>query len=161
MNIYRHFFSPLITALAVVVAVIGPVSLSAAASPERISIAYCKDSVPFYFTDERGRPAGIMIDMWKLWSEKIGIAIDFQEAAWDETLKMAGSGAVDVHAGLFFSEDRDKFLDYGAALTKTETHYFHHAALPPIKSVDGLTAYRVGKEVFSDGRLSAESTIIL
>ncbi|MCK4984383.1 MAG: transporter substrate-binding domain-containing protein, partial [Desulfobacterales bacterium] len=75
---------------------------------------------------------------------KTGIAIDFQAAVWDETLTKVGLGAVDAHAGLFFNKERDKFLDYGAALTETATHYFSHKSLPPIKRVSDLADYKVG-----------------
>ncbi|MFC1857022.1 transporter substrate-binding domain-containing protein [Thermodesulfobacteriota bacterium] len=144
MTIRRYFFIPLATVMAVMATMLVSVSASANISPERISIAYCKDSVPFHFTDESGQPAGIMIDLWRLWSKKTGIAVNFVEADWDETLSMVGSGAADAHAGLFFTEERDKFLDYGAKLTKTDTHYFYHVALPQIKKVKSLAAYRVG-----------------
>lgn len=144
MNIRRYFILPLAAVLAVTVAVIGSVSVSASTSPKRISIAYCKDCVPFHFSDESGQPKGIIIDLWRLWSEKTGIAIDFRAADWDETLSMVGSGAANAHAGLFYNKERDKFLDYGVALTKTDTHYFSDVALPPIKEIDALAAYRVG-----------------
>ena len=71
-------------------------SMFAGGRPERISIAYAKDIVPFHFTDEEGQPAGITIDIWRLWSEKTGIEIDFQEATWDRTLVMVGDGKADV-----------------------------------------------------------------
>ena len=38
-----------------------------AVSPERISVAYSIDSIPFQYTDEKGEPNGIIIDYWKLW----------------------------------------------------------------------------------------------
>ncbi|MFC1798532.1 transporter substrate-binding domain-containing protein [Thermodesulfobacteriota bacterium] len=140
MTIYRR----ILTILAVFVLVCASVSTSAAAVPERISIAYSKDLAPFHFSDENGQPAGIIIDLWRLWSEKTGVAIDLQAADWNETLTMVGSGAADVHAGLFFNEARDKFLDYGSAFTKMETHYFYHVSLPQIKKISALAAYRVG-----------------
>jgi ABC-type amino acid transport substrate-binding protein len=112
--------------------------------PERISVAYCADCVPFHFKDELGQPAGILIDIWRLWSEKTGIALDFRVAPWDETLARVGSGVVDVHAGLFFNKERDQFLDYGAALRKTDTHVFIHKSLPAISRLEELSAYRIG-----------------
>ncbi len=144
MTLNKIFFKTIAAAMAVIVMVLATVSTGTSASPDRISIAYSKDSVPFHFSDESGQPAGIIIDLWRLWSEKTGIAIDFRAADWDETLSMVGSGAANAHAGLFFNKERDKFLDYGVALTKTDTHYFSHVALPPIKEIDALAAYRVG-----------------
>jgi PAS domain S-box-containing protein len=144
MTIRSQFYLFLAAALVIIVNIFPLAPVYAGVSPERISIAYCKDSVPFHFSDDSGRPAGIIIDLWRLWSEKTGISIDFQEAAWDDTLTMVGSGTADVHAGLFFNKERDKFLDYGVALTKTDTHYFMHVTLPSIKEIDGLAPYRVG-----------------
>ncbi|GEM_PF-820536 len=112
--------------------------------PDRISIAYSVDSVPFHFRDDQGKAAGMIIDLWKLWSQKTGIRIDFRPAPWDETLAMVGSGVADAHAGLFFNKKRDKFLDYGAALRKTDTHVFSHKTLPAIDRFEDLSAYRIG-----------------
>ena len=100
-----------------------PVSV-AQDKPSRVTIAYCEDCIPFQFTDEGGEPAGILIDHWNLWSEKTGIAIEYREASWGETLTLVGDGKVDLHAGLFFSDARDRFLDYGAVLTRTNTQAF-------------------------------------
>ncbi|MGN7614454.1 transporter substrate-binding domain-containing protein [Magnetococcales bacterium HHB-1] len=112
--------------------------------PERISVAYSVDSIPFHFTGDNGQPAGMIIDQWRLWSKKTGIAIDFMPATWDETLRMVGEGRAEAHAGLFYNSNRDQFLDYGVALTRTDTHVFLHKALPPISRLEDLAAYRIG-----------------
>jgi len=39
-------------------------------------------------------------------------------------LDLVGSGAADVHAGLFYTEDRDRHLDYGPPLFQSDTHLF-------------------------------------
>ena len=112
--------------------------------PDRISVAYCTDCVQFHFQDKDGKAAGLIIDMWRLWSERTGIAIDFKSATWEETLKMVGEGRADAHAGLFFNDERAKFLEYGASLTETDTKYFVHKDLPSIENVADLIAYKVG-----------------
>ena len=117
---------------------------SAAAAPDRLSVVYCVDCVPFHYQDENGEPAGLIIDYWRLWSQKTGISLDFTAAPWDDSLTMVGSGAVDAHAGLFFTEERDTFLDYGSALRKTDTHVFFHRTVPATTDLRQLTAYRVG-----------------
>ena len=144
MNLGLKFYRTTASVLAVIAIVVAAPMTSSGASSERISVAFSKDSVPFHFSDDSGQPAGIIIDLWRLWSEKTGIAIDFLGADWDETMKMVASGEADVHAGLFFSEERDRFLDYGKSITKTDAHYFMHAGLPSIQSVEGLAAYRIG-----------------
>jgi ABC-type amino acid transport substrate-binding protein len=119
-------------------------NISVKAEPDRISVAYCIDCVPFHFQNDQGQPSGMIIEFWQLWSQKTGIAVDFRAAPWDDTLTMVGSGKVDAHAGLFFNKKRDKFLDYGVALRKTDTHTFIHNTVPPISRLENLLAYRIG-----------------
>ncbi|MBT4940004.1 MAG: transporter substrate-binding domain-containing protein, partial [Rhodospirillaceae bacterium] len=116
----------------------------ASAKTDELSVAYCVDCVPFEFQNEAGKPAGLIIDYWYAWSKKTGIKVKFIAAPWDETLKMAGSGAVDAHAGLFFNKERDKYLDYGVPLRKTDTHVFFHSSLTPTTNFRELSAYRIG-----------------
>ena len=61
--------------IALVLAV--PAAAIAADVKAPISTAYCIDCVPFQFRDENGAPAGLIIDLWRLWSEKTGIEIEF------------------------------------------------------------------------------------
>lgn len=113
-------------------------------TPKQITVVYSLDAVPFHFKNENDQAAGIIIDLWQTWSKKMGIKVIFKAAPWDETLKIVSSGIGDVHAGLFYTKERDRYLDYGVPLTKTDTHYFTHNAIPQVKSLEELAAYRVG-----------------
>ncbi len=115
-----------------------------AAPPEKISVVYCVDCVPFQFRDRDGRAAGMIIDMWREWSKITGIAIEFRAAPWNETLRMMRAREADAHAGLFFNQERNQYLEYGAVLAKTDTHVFFKKGTPPIKNIQDLSAYRVG-----------------
>ncbi|MBF0621229.1 MAG: transporter substrate-binding domain-containing protein [Magnetococcales bacterium] len=109
-----------------------------------VRVAYCLDCVPFHFQDGQGKPAGLIIDLWNLFSQKTGQPVIFTPYTWDETLKKVASGEADAHAGLFFNETRDKFLDYGHSLSRTSTHVFLYKALPIISELTEVSAYRVG-----------------
>jgi PAS domain S-box-containing protein len=113
-------------------------------NPERISITYCTDCVPFHFRDAQGQPAGMIVELWRLWSKKTGIAIDFHPTSWSDSLQQVRDGRSQVHAGLFFNEQRDIYLDYGAVLANTDTHVFLHHTLPIIERVEDLAGYRTG-----------------
>ncbi|NQU56368.1 MAG: transporter substrate-binding domain-containing protein, partial [Rhodospirillales bacterium] len=115
-----------------------------AAKPDRITVAYCIDCVQFHFQNDQLQADGLIIDLWRLWSKKTGIEIEFKAASWEETLRMVRDGEADVHAGLFFNDERNKYLQYGSALTETDTHFFVHKSLAGIETVEGLKDYRVG-----------------
>ena len=56
-----------------------------AADPKKITVAYCADCVQFHFQNKNGDADGLIIDLWRLWSEKTDIAVEFQAADWEET----------------------------------------------------------------------------
>ena len=111
---------------------------------KKVIIANCVDSVPFHFNDENGRPVGMLIDLWHLWSKKTGIAIEFKSSAWPGTLNMVRDGQADIHAGCFYSEERDKYLDYAAALRGCNTHFFFHDSIFGLKTLDDLISFKIG-----------------
>ncbi len=144
----KRFLTIWIT-LASMATLIWGISYSASAAlisdkPDSISVAYCTDCVQFHFQNKDGEADGLIIDMWRLWSEKTGIAIEFKPATWEETLRMVADGRADAHAGLFFNNDRAEFLEYGTSLTETDTQFFVHKDLPGIETVEDLIAYKVG-----------------
>lgn len=117
------------------------------AAPERtepVRISYCIDCIPFQFEDETGQAAGLLIDLWHLWSEKTGDSVVFSGGKWNDALSSVRDGTADVHAGLFYSEARDAFLDFAAPLRVAESHFFFHRSITGLSDATGLTAYRVG-----------------
>ncbi len=145
-SIYSKFWKYFIRLILIlgIVSIHVSISWASTKSFQQISVVYCADCIPFHFTDDSGHPTGIMIDLWRLWSEKTGIAIDFQAYKWAETLEKVKSGNTDVHAGLFFNEERDKYLDYGIKLNKSATHLFTHKTLPAISKIHELDNYKIG-----------------
>jgi len=118
---------------------------SAHAADDTLSVVYCGDLAPFEYTDKAGKPAGMLIDYWNLWSVKTGVKVNFIPAAWRDTLTMVKEGKADAHAGLFYNEERAAYLSYSPApLTKTDTHIFYHESLPELAGGEELYAYRVG-----------------
>jgi PAS domain S-box-containing protein len=150
--------SLILFSISIMVAAAGPVS-------KPITVTYCRDCVPFQFQDEQGLPAGMIIDLWQLWSKKTGIKIELQAATWAETLQRVKEGKSQVHAGLFSSEERDRYLDFGSILIRTDTNVFLQRSLPLITTVDDLAGYQVGVvagdyvETFLKKRLPPHSVI--
>jgi polar amino acid transport system substrate-binding protein len=111
---------------------------------KKVVVAISIDTVPFHFIDDRAQPSGIVVDLWRLWSKKTQIAVEFKSASWHETLAMVRDGRADVHAGLNYNEDRDKYLDFGSPLTESNSYFFFHRNLYGLNSVDDLSPFRIG-----------------
>ena len=112
-------------------------------TPDKITVVY-RGTPPLKFTDTTGKAAGLLIDLWRLWGEKTGIAVQFREASWDEALHMIREGSADVLAGFFFTEDRDRFLDYTAPLIDIEYLIFVHPTVLGVKTLEDLRVFKIG-----------------
>jgi hypothetical protein len=117
---------------------------SAGTSVQRITIAVSTDTVPFHFIDDQGRPSGIIVEMWRLWSKKTGVEIKFKSASWNETLAMVRDGRADAHAGLNYNQDREKFLDFGKPLTRSDSFFFFHKDIYGLNAIEDLIPFRIG-----------------
>lgn len=84
----------------------------AQAAPSKITVAVGSDSVPFYFQGQDGQPQGLVVDLWKLWSQKTGVVVRFKVASFGDTLNLVRQGQADVHGGCFQSEQRAQYLDF-------------------------------------------------
>ena len=109
-----------------------------------ITLACPKETHPFYFIDRDGHPKGWHLDFWQLWSQKTGIRTECRSGAWKELFDDLRNGTVDAHAGLFYSEDRDEFLDYSNAVTSLHINFFYHKQILGLNTLNDLRGFRIG-----------------
>jgi ABC-type amino acid transport substrate-binding protein len=76
-----------------------------------IKIAYA-EYMPFFFKGAGGQPRGILVDFWNLWSRKTGVPVTFHTFPWAETIARVQDGKVDINAGIFYTSERDVYLDF-------------------------------------------------
>ena len=112
-------------------------------APAPVIIAYNVGNPPLKFKNGK-RADGILIDIWRLWSSKTGVPVKFKEALFADTLEMLKTGKADIHAGLFYTKDRDRFLDYTAPILAIDYFIYHHESLKGIDAIDDYFPYRVG-----------------
>ena len=71
-----------------------------ALAADAVRIAIGQDFKPFEFVDNKGQATGLTAEIWRFWSKKTGIPIEFKPAPWSDTLEMMKDGRADIHAGL-------------------------------------------------------------
>ena len=116
----------------------------AAQHPSKVTVAISKDYPPYNALDAQGRPWGWLVDIWRLWSKKTGMEVQFVAASFGETLRLVGEGKVDVHGGCFYSKQRAEYLDYVAPLLDSTTSFFFHRGIFGIRNVLDLIPFRIG-----------------
>ncbi len=77
-----------------------------------IIVAQEAGMAPMSFKEVNGAAKGYVVDLWRKWSAETGIPVHFYLVDWADTLTAVRDGKADVHGGLFYTEERDKFLDY-------------------------------------------------
>ncbi len=95
-----------------------------ATEKETLIVTNSKAWKPFSYIDESGKPSGILIDLWSRYAEVNRIDVEFYLTDWNDSLLAVKDGRADVHAGLLWSESRDRFLDYSDQFMTIDTQLF-------------------------------------
>lgn len=88
--------------------------------PSQIRVALPLDYPPLSDENILGEPSGLLPDIWRLWSEKTGVGVEFFQSGFAETIQAVREDRVDVHGSIFRNEARDEWLSF--------TRPFHEAA---------------------------------
>lgn len=111
------------------------------ASVDEIVITHNTNNPPFKFVNEHGKPDGILIDLWRLWSQKTGVKVKFLPASFEDSLTYIQNGNADVHAGLFHTPQREKEFLFSKPLMPLKYYYFFHHSIPVTFNVQELESY--------------------
>ncbi|MBL8966993.1 MAG: transporter substrate-binding domain-containing protein [Spirochaetaceae bacterium] len=99
---------------------------------------------PFAFLDSEGMPSGLTIDLWRLWSRKTGIPVEFRLMAWEEALAAVREGRADAVGGLFRTPEREETFDFTQALFSYPSSVFFDQRIQGIKRLEDLAGFTVG-----------------
>ena len=131
-----------------IIVLVALLSLAAAltsTAADELKIVYNVGVAPLKFEDADSRPVGLFPDLWRLWAQKAGRKIKFVRVeSFAESLQMLKDGKVDLHAGLFRTPEREKFLDYSEKLLALDYYIFTHPSVYPIKSLEKTSGFLVG-----------------
>jgi polar amino acid transport system substrate-binding protein len=112
---------------------------------EPLRIAYNTGVAPLKFEDDLSHPAGLFPDMWQLWAQKVGREIQFVKAdTFAESLELLKTGQAELHAGLFKTDEREKFLEYSNPFLKLNYHIYTHPDVHPIRALEKISGLMIG-----------------
>ncbi|MBN2857869.1 MAG: transporter substrate-binding domain-containing protein [Candidatus Delongbacteria bacterium] len=136
------FFRPL---LCLIIFIFTLFRLYAVAADGGITISHNLNNPPFKFVNASGEPDGILIDFWKFWSEKTGVPVEFSATDFNSTIQMVSDGRADVNAGLFYSEERDRYLDFSDPVIDVDYYIFTERRFYENgQDIDRLKPFRIG-----------------
>ncbi|MBR9971029.1 EAL domain-containing protein [Magnetospirillum sulfuroxidans] len=111
---------------------------------QSITVVIDDNYPPYIFRDQAGQLQGILKDVWALWSERTGIAVDLQGMDWGQAQRRMAEGKADVIDTLFRTEAREKTLSFSAPHATIDVSIFFHRDLSGIVDANSLRGFTVG-----------------
>jgi PAS domain S-box-containing protein len=118
--------------------------VTAQAEPERIIVVGDSTYAPLEFEDANGDAAGVFVDVWRLWSERTGVGVDFRCMVWADAIEAVERGDADAFGGIFYSDERAERFDFVADYMEIPTRIFFHESIFGVRRITDLKAFRVG-----------------
>ena len=116
----------------------------AATSPASIRVVLDDNYPPYIFRDSNGQVQGVLKDLWSLWQQRTGVAVDFQPMDWGKARASMESGRADVIDTIFETEERRKIYDFSRPYATIEVPIFFHKSISGITDANSLKGFSVG-----------------
>ncbi len=111
--------------------------------PGRI-VVVCDDNYPPYvFRSADGRIQGIVPDLWREWERHTGIAVELRAMDWGAALSDMRGGYADVIDTIFYTEERDSWLDFTKPYATIDVPIFFHRDISGIAQPGDIRGFRV------------------
>ena len=117
-----------------------------AAEPDQVVLRVVGDEnyPPYLFRDQDGKPAGYLVDLWRLWETKTGVPVRIEVAGWAEAQRRLLRGDADVIENIYRTPEREPSYDFSAPYATLPVAIYSHDAIRGIKDVDALRGFEVG-----------------
>lgn len=112
--------------------------------PSKLIIAGDSDYAPMEFLVNDGKARGIFVDIWRLWSSKTGIPIEYRCMSMKDAASHVQSGKADVLSGVLYTDERAAEYVFTKPYFSLNTSIFFHKSVYGVKELKDLAGFRVG-----------------
>ena len=112
--------------------------------PASIRVVLDDNYPPYIFRDSNGQVQGVLKDLWSLWQQRTGVAVDFQPMDWGKARASMENGRADVIDTIFETEERRKIYDFSRPYATIEVPIFFHKSISGITDANSLKGFSVG-----------------
>jgi signal transduction histidine kinase/DNA-binding response OmpR family regulator len=118
-------------------------SAGSAENRNSITVAGIKNKIPLEFKTGKHIPAGIYVELWKIWSEKTGIPVNYIISTPDDAEKALENGTIDVIMG-YHPSDTGKKISLSLDIYQSDIYIYHNDKITSAENIDELIPYKVG-----------------
>jgi len=111
---------------------------------ETMSVGGADGWEPITYIDRDGRQTGLAIDILHEYAAQNGIHLDLMlDIPWSRSLQMLSKGEIDVIAGAYFTQERERIYAYSVPFAFDDVMVFQHRQNRfPITSIHDLIGHR-------------------
>ncbi|MBE8715617.1 diguanylate cyclase domain-containing protein [Cellvibrio polysaccharolyticus] len=95
-----------------------------AADPFTWQVVQNHSWAPLAFTNKKGEPEGLLVDLWRRIAEQTHQPLDLQLVEWQQSLEQVRNSDSIIHAGMFRSDERQASFDFSLPLFYLRTTLF-------------------------------------
>lgn len=99
---------------------------------------------PYLFRNDDGAVEGYLVDYWKLWETKTGVAVTLIATDWDSAQKKVLAGDADVIDMIFKTHPREPLYDFSPAYADLPVGIFSHRSIAGITEISSLKGFQIG-----------------
>ncbi len=92
---------------------------------DTLVIAVSADFEPFTFLNAEGKPAGMFVDIWRLWAQKTGKKVEFIASDWKASLESLKNQKADIHSGFLYSPEHMDWISGSQTLYEAAVSLFY------------------------------------
>jgi PAS domain S-box-containing protein len=115
-----------------------------AESTDTLLITLRKDFPPFSYFNAGGEPAGMLVDVWKLWAEKNSQAVNFNLKTLKESVDDLKNSRTNIHGAIFETEERKTWMSYSQPFYELSSSIFFSVKQGKISGINQLAGQKIG-----------------
>ncbi len=115
-----------------------------ASSRAPIVIVGDKSWAPLMYVGENNQAHGLVVDIWKLWSQKTGVEIEFRLMDWEKALHAVESGQADVVGYIIRAEERAHRFDFSIPFFEIPSVIFYEKSLCCPNKIEEFKDIQIG-----------------
>jgi signal transduction histidine kinase/ActR/RegA family two-component response regulator len=107
-----------------------------------LNVVLHDDHHPISFELPNGKPAGLYVDLWKLWSETTGTPVNFISDSMENGLLMVKSRKA-VHSGLFRNKTRELWADFSVPIHRVASSILYNDTGGKKKTLEEFSGMKI------------------
>jgi len=110
---------------------------------DALNIVFTSEAPPYMGMSPAGHPQGMLVDIWRLWSEVIGIKVNFIPETMERTLQLVNDQQADINLAYPLNASSDTGLEPAAHIYSTKAKIFVSKRMKNIQSASELSGHKV------------------